>query len=96
MTYQELATYSNYALYSAMAVLTLSMLAYAGYLAGLMPARSESKEARRAEQVRAREEALVGVGATAVVVQMVVLPALRLPPLSRMPGQGARSTRVSP
>ena len=55
MTYQELATYSNYALYSAMGILTLTMLAYAGYLAGLMPARSERKESERAE-------ALVGAG----------------------------------
>jgi cytochrome c-type biogenesis protein CcsB len=53
MTYQELATYSNYTLYSAMGVLTLAMLAYAGYLAGLMPARTERRDARR-------EEALVG------------------------------------
>jgi cytochrome c-type biogenesis protein CcsB len=55
MTYQELATYSNYALYSAMGVLTLAMLAYAGYLAGLMPTRTERKDTRR-------EEALVGAG----------------------------------
>jgi cytochrome c-type biogenesis protein CcsB len=55
MTYQELATYSNYALYSAMGVLTLTMLAYAGYLAGLMPARAERKDT-------ARSEALVGAG----------------------------------
>lgn len=53
MTYQELATYANYALYSAMGVLTLAMLSYAGYLAGLMPARSERREA-------ARERSLVG------------------------------------
>ncbi|MGA8048084.1 MAG: c-type cytochrome biogenesis protein CcsB [Dermatophilaceae bacterium] len=56
MTYQELATFANYALYSAMGVLTLAMLAYAGYLAGLMPARSERREA-------ARERSLVGAAA---------------------------------
>ena len=58
MTYLELATYANYALYSAMGVLTLAMLAYAGYLAGLMPARSERKDAAREEAER--ERALVG------------------------------------
>ena len=63
----ELATYSNYALYSAMGVLVLTMLAYAGYLAGLMPTRSENKAsakaaaAAKAEQ-SARTEALVGAG----------------------------------
>ena len=56
MTYQELAMYSNYALYSAMGILTLTMLAYAGYLAGLMPARSERKDVERSE-------ALVGASA---------------------------------
>ena len=56
MTYQELATFANYALYSAMGVLTLAMLAFAGYLAGLMPARSERRDA-------ARERALVGAAA---------------------------------
>ena len=61
MTHQELATYSNYALYSAMAILALAMLAYAGYLAGLMPARSEHKAAR--QESRERDKALVGVGA---------------------------------
>jgi cytochrome c-type biogenesis protein CcsB len=69
MTYQELATYANYALYSAMGVLTLTMLAYAGYLAGLMPARSEAKDARKAAEradagaAEARDEVLVAAGA---------------------------------
>lgn len=61
MTYLELATYSNYALYSAMGILTLTMLAYAGYLAGLMPARSERKEV--AGSGAQRTEALVGATA---------------------------------
>ena len=53
---QNLADYANVALYSAMAVLTLSMLAYAGYLASLVPARAESRAS-------AREPVLVGEGA---------------------------------
>ena len=71
MTYQELATYSNYALYSAMGILTLTMLAYAGYLAGLMPARHEQRDAARkdaaekdaAQQDATRTEELVGASA---------------------------------
>ena len=76
MTYQELATYSNYALYSAMGILTLTMLAYAGYLAGLMPARSERKEAVDAERTGAL------VGATAGRVGGDVVPA---PPATGRP-----------
>lgn len=74
MTYLELATYSNYALYSAMGILALTMLSYAGYLAGLMPARSDSKEAQRAaadqqvtQQSVQRQEALVGAGGSGSV-----------------------------
>ena len=62
----DLALYSNYALYSAMAVLALAMLAYAGYLAGLMPARSERRESEKKSALlstREREEALVGASA---------------------------------
>ncbi|MDO5501889.1 MAG: c-type cytochrome biogenesis protein CcsB [Actinomycetia bacterium] len=51
MSNLDLATYSNYALYSAMAVLTLTMLAYAGYLAGLAPTRSESRATRQEADV---------------------------------------------
>ena len=36
MNYDTLAAYANISLYSAMAVLTLSMLSYAGYLAGAL------------------------------------------------------------
>ena len=39
MNYDTLAAYANISLYSAMAVLTLSMLSYAGYLAGALPQR---------------------------------------------------------
>lgn len=69
MTYHELATYSNYALYAAMAVIALSMLAYTGYLAGLMPARTEKKELEKQElasdgaRARERDAELVAVGA---------------------------------
>ena len=55
MTNQTLAQYSNLSLYSAMAVLTLAMVGYALYLAGLVPHRDQ-------RATRAREEALVGSG----------------------------------
>ena len=61
MTHETLANYSNLSLYSAMAVLTLSMLAYAGYLAGLLPAREA-----RAEAADAPERELVAAGGGAV------------------------------
>ncbi len=60
---QNLADYANIALYSSMAVLTLSMLAYAAYLAGLAPSRADAKDAR----VAAREAVLVGDGGGEVV-----------------------------
>lgn len=71
MTYQELATYSNYALYSAMGILTLTMLAYAGYLAGLVPARRDQQDASQRDVAQQdvartgaqRTEALVGASA---------------------------------
>lgn len=40
MTDQSLALYANYSLVSAMVVLTLAMIGYAGYLARLVPARA--------------------------------------------------------
>lgn len=60
MTNETLAQYANLALYSAMAVLTLAMLGYALYLAGLVPHRDR----RAAEAGQARDEELVGAGAT--------------------------------
>jgi cytochrome c-type biogenesis protein CcsB len=51
-----LAQYANLSLYSAMAVLTLSMIGYALYLAGLVPARVDSRD---------RAEVLVGGEPTA-------------------------------
>ncbi|MFW5468486.1 c-type cytochrome biogenesis protein CcsB [Knoellia sp. CPCC 206435] len=57
MTNETLASYANLSLYSAMAVLTLSMLGYAGYLAWLIPARDA-----RAESADARERELVAAG----------------------------------
>jgi cytochrome c-type biogenesis protein CcsB len=44
VTHENLATFANLSLYSAMAVLTLSMLGYAGYLAGLLPSREAGAE----------------------------------------------------
>ncbi len=43
MNDQTLATYSNLAIYSAMAVLTLAMVMYAVHLARLMPAKDRSR-----------------------------------------------------
>jgi cytochrome c-type biogenesis protein CcsB len=92
MTYQELATYANYALYSAMGVLTLTMLAYAGYLAGLMPARSEIRDAARTDAERtdaafedgaaadtARDHSLVAAGAASTQVSDSARPARPTP-----------------
>ena len=62
MTNETLASYANLSLYSAMAVLTLSMLGYAAYLAGLLPAREARDEA--VEGAQARE--LVAAGGVAV------------------------------
>ena len=56
MTDQTLAQLSNLAIYSAMAVLTLAMIADAVYLSRLVPAREAAREAER-------ERELVGVGA---------------------------------
>ena len=56
MTDQSLAQLSNLAIYSAMVVLTLAMLADAVYLARLVPAREAKRET-------ARERELVPAGA---------------------------------
>ncbi len=53
-----LAQYANLSLYSAMGVLTLSMIGYAVYLAGLVPARVDS----RAESRTQRDAVLVAAG----------------------------------
>jgi len=53
---ETLAQYANLAVYSAMAVLTLAMLAYAAFLAWLVPARTDAKAA-------VAERELVAVGA---------------------------------
>jgi len=55
MTDQTLAQLSNLAIYSAMAVLTLAMIADAVYLSRLVPAREAAREAER-------ERELVGAG----------------------------------
>ena len=54
----ELVGYSNLALYSAMAIFTVSMLLFAAYLAALGPVAAERGTARRSRQ-------LVGAGAAA-------------------------------
>ena len=59
MTNQVLAQYANLSLYSAMAVLTLAMLGYAAYLAGLVPHRDTAGE------VVEPEASLVGAGVPA-------------------------------
>ena len=64
MTNETLASYANLSLYSAMAVLTLSMLGYAGYLAGLLPAREARSES--AEGAEAPERELVAAGGGSV------------------------------
>jgi cytochrome c-type biogenesis protein CcsB len=69
MTNEALAQYANLSLYSAMAVLTLAMVGYALYLAGLVPHRDRAAAAVR-DQRAAREEALVGVGAPSAPVDV--------------------------
>lgn len=59
MTEQTLAQLSNTAIYSAVVVLTLAMLAYAVYLARLVPARDAAAEATVAQ---ARELVAAGAG----------------------------------
>ncbi|HET9020354.1 MAG TPA: c-type cytochrome biogenesis protein CcsB [Ornithinibacter sp.] len=61
MTDTTLAQLSNTAVYSAMVVLTLAMLAYAVYLARLLPAREAATAARAAATAADRE--LVAAGA---------------------------------
>ena len=54
MTDQTLAQLSNLAIYSAMVVLTLAMLADAVYLARLVPAREADRESRARARARDR------------------------------------------
>ena len=61
MTDTTLAQYSNLAIYSAMAVLTLAMLGYAVYLARLVP----SKEAKVTTAATQRSSVLVGAADSA-------------------------------
>lgn len=48
MSELTLAQASMLSLYSAMGVFTLAMLGYAAYLAGLVPAKGEARDADRA------------------------------------------------
>ena len=79
MSNEVLATYANYALYSAVGVLTLAMIAYAIYLAGAVPASErevevlDADEQAAAERARARAERVAarlrrddGTGSTAI------------------------------
>ncbi|MGE9807397.1 MULTISPECIES: c-type cytochrome biogenesis protein CcsB [unclassified Janibacter] len=54
MTNETLATYANLSIYSAMGVLTLAMIGYALYLAGLVPQRGEAALAETETRVRER------------------------------------------
>ena len=66
MTDQTLAQLSNTAIYSAMVVLTLAMLAYAVYLARLVPSRdAATEEARAHEATPDRELVAAGSGEAA-------------------------------
>ncbi|EAQ00344.1 putative cytochrome C assembly protein [Janibacter sp. HTCC2649] len=61
MTHETMANYANLSLYSAMAVLTLSMLGYAAYLAGWLPTRDAAATSVGAE-VAAEDRELVSAG----------------------------------
>ncbi|CAN7187074.1 c-type cytochrome biogenesis protein CcsB [Knoellia sp. LjRoot47] len=65
MTHETLASYSNLSLYSAMAVLTLSMLGYAAYLAGLLPAREARADSVEGAETHERELVSAGGGTVA-------------------------------
>ena len=65
MTDQDLAQLSNTAIYSAMVVLTLAMLAYAVYLARLAPTRGEQAGTDTVESRDGARE-LVGADGRAV------------------------------
>jgi len=56
----ELVGYSNLALYSAMAVFTVSMLIFAAYLAALGPVAAERGSKRRSRELVAAGNASVG------------------------------------
>ncbi len=63
MTDTTLAQLSNTAVYSAMAVLTLAMLAYGLYLARVVPGRGEAQDAAARAEVPERELVTAGGGA---------------------------------
>jgi cytochrome c-type biogenesis protein CcsB len=71
MTNEALAQYANLGLYSAMAVFTLAMVAYAAYLAGLVPqpAGDTPAKARKAAGVAG---ALTWLGALLLVLSAVL------------------------
>ncbi|WP_191563897.1 c-type cytochrome biogenesis protein CcsB [Janibacter melonis] len=80
MTNEVLATYANYALYSAVGVLSLAMIAYAVYLAGAVPASEredetlDADEQAAAERARARAERVAAVSGGSVATSPVTGP----------------------
>lgn len=54
MINETMATYANYALYSAVAVLMLAMIGYGVYLAALVPDKDAAREAKGAERASAK------------------------------------------
>ncbi|WP_201467687.1 c-type cytochrome biogenesis protein CcsB [Janibacter melonis] len=80
MTNEVLATYANYALYSAVGVLSLAMIAYAVYLAGAVPAseredeKLDADEQAAAERARARAERVAAVSGGSVATSPVTGP----------------------
>ncbi|MCM3553909.1 c-type cytochrome biogenesis protein CcsB [Janibacter melonis] len=80
MTNEVLATYANYALYSAVGVLSLAMIAYAVYLAGAVPASErehetlDADEQAAAERARARAERVAAVSGGSVATSPATGP----------------------
>ncbi len=74
----NLVTYSNLALYSAMAVFTIAMLFFAFYLAALGPVRVE-----RSSRRPARQPELVGAAATSDPTTATSSPAVEVKPSAR-------------
>lgn len=68
MTPETLASNANIALYAAMVVFTLAMLAFAGHLAARAPRRADERAVERSAE---RESVLVGAGAATEVSESV-------------------------
>ncbi len=83
----ELVGYSNLALYSAMAVFTVSMLIFAAYLAALGPVTAERGSKRRSRELVAAGNASVGTPTAGSVSART--PADAPPPADAVPAEGA-------